>query len=83
MDWKEIVAILVLIFVGIPLIIKVVAFSIDIGNPKDTAEESTQLITEAVTPWWLNLVQKLLEFGTPGAIVVVALLMVLKEAGVL
>ena len=84
MNWREIVAIFVLIFVGIPLIVNLIIFASSIGvdNAETSGQDGVDLIQDAVTPWWKGLVDKLLEFGTPGAVVVIALFWVLRESNV-
>ncbi|MGV8171659.1 MAG: hypothetical protein ACP5OA_03115 [Candidatus Woesearchaeota archaeon] len=72
---KEILTLIVLAC-SIPLFIGLVSWAAKAGS-MSTAENSEQaagLITEAVTPWWLNPIVWLASGGTVGAIIIIVLL---------
>jgi len=64
----------------IPLFIKLIIFSVGIGdNPQADTLAAAELLTEAATPWWLGIVTFFSSLGTFGAIVIIALFLLLSK----
>ena len=76
---RQILMIVVLILM-IPLFIKLIIFSANIGqNPQADSVAAAELIVDAATPWWLGIVTFLSSLGTFGAIVIIALFILLSK----
>ena len=73
---------IVLLIVSIPLIAGIINYSLNFGSPEQT-EEGTELVTQAVTPWWAGIVLWLSTKGTFGALVIIGLFMALKKMEIL
>ena len=71
---------IVVLVLMIPLFIKLIIFSVNIGqNPQADSIVAAELITDAATPWWLGIVTFLSSLGTFGAIVIIALFILLSK----
>lgn len=73
MRLKEIVVLGFFIIFVLPLLVKVLIFSSHAGSPEAT-EEGAELLVEAATPWWVPIIDKLSDFGTFGALLILGVL---------
>jgi hypothetical protein len=85
MDWKQIVGLIVLIFVVIPMLFSAVFFIINMNKQTtdEQIESGAELAIDIAFPWWLGIVEWLTKFGTIGAILIFALIWILRESGTL
>ena len=84
MEWKALGSIILLI-VSIPLMIGIIKFTMDVGSNsiEENTADGTELIEQAVTPFWASIVIWLSNFGTFGSLLIVGLLIVLKKMEIL
>jgi hypothetical protein len=67
----------------LPFLLKLVAWSGSVGHqmPEEVANTTANLVGEAVTPWWLPVLEFLAGLGGLGAILLLLFLLFLKWAG--
>ena len=71
---------IVVFILMIPLFIKLIIFFANIGqNPQADSVTAAKLIADAATPWWLNIVTSLSSLRIFGAIVIIALFILLSK----
>ena len=80
MTSKQIIGIIVLILM-LPSLFGLFIFSLNLGHqtPEQNTQQATNLLVDSVTPWWLGLVQTLANWGTFGAIVLIAFFFLLTK----
>jgi len=84
MNWEKLGA-LILLIVSIPIIIIVIKYSFTIGSAssEESTKQATELVSQAVTPWWMGIVEWLSNMGEIGALAIIGLLIVLKKMKIL
>lgn len=84
MNWNKLGEIILLI-VSIPLIIGIIhyALTVSFASPEEHMNQSTELIVQAATPWWIGIVEWLSNMGEIGALAIIGLLIVLKKMKIL
>lgn len=77
---QSIVLVIFFLFV-LPLLIKVVIFSVSVVNkpPEDSAQEMANLMEGAAVPWWVDVIDKLADLGTLGALLIIGIVWVLQK----
>ena len=80
MNVKQIVGIVALVLM-MPSLIGLIVYSFNVGlqSPENNTGAAANLLVDAVTPWWIELIETLAGWGAFGAIIIIIFFLLLKK----